>query len=369
MPPRSRAGKGTKAKPLPGRVAPRAGQARQVAQPRPASKPVQANRPVPASKPRTAGRRAANAAVAGSAAGLPHETVPAPAATAAKGHDPELILITGLSGSGKGTVIRCLEDLGFYSVDNLPLELMEKFAELTKDSPNIRRAALVVDVREGRNLERFPAIYAALKRKLRCTLVFLEAERDIIVRRFSETRRPHPLGTERSVTRSVLIEREQLAPIRDMADLILDTSRFNVHELKEVIKEKFSTTNPAETIRVYVTSFGYRNGVPNDGDLVFDVRFLPNPNYIPEFKPLTGRNPRVARYIRSFPQTQEFVKRISEMLVYLLPHYIREGKTYLTIAFGCTGGQHRSVFIADEIGKRLKKAGFHVRTTHRDAPK
>ncbi|HZO54780.1 MAG TPA: RNase adapter RapZ [Bryobacteraceae bacterium] len=283
-------------------------------------------------------------------------------------HNPELILITGLSGSGKGTMLRCLDDLGFYSVDNLPLELMEKFAELTKDSPNIRRAALVVDVHDARNLERFPAIYAALKRKLRCTLVYLEAERDIIVRRFSETRRPHPLGTERSVTRSVLMEREQLSPIRDMADLILDTSRFNVHEFKEVVKEKFSGVHASETIRVYVTSFGYRNGVPHDGDLVFDVRFLPNPNYIPEFKPLTGRNPQVARYIRSFPQTQEFVSRISEMLIYLLPHYIREGKSYLTIAFGCTGGQHRSVFIADEIGKRLKKAGFHVRTTHRDAP-
>jgi len=284
-------------------------------------------------------------------------------------HDPELILVTGLSGSGKGTVIRCLEDLGFYSVDNLPLELMEKFAELTKDSPNIKRAALVVDVREGRNLERFPALYAALKRKLRCTLVFLEAERDVIVRRFSETRRPHPLGTERSVTRSVLIEREQLAPIRDLADFIVDTSKFNVHELKDVIKEKFSGPGAAKTIRVYVTSFGYRNGVPHDGDLVFDVRFLPNPNYIPEFKPLTGRNSRVAHYIRSFPQTQEFVTRISDMLVYLMPHYIREGKSYLTIAFGCTGGQHRSVFMADEISRRLKRAGFHVRTTHRDAPK
>ena len=226
----------------------------------------------------------------------------------------------------------------------------------------------MVDVREGRSLERFPALYKALKRKLHCTLVFLEAERDIIVRRFSETRRPHPLGTERSVTRSVLIEREQLAPIRDLADLILDTSRIKLHELKDVIKEKFSSAHPSETIRVYVTSFGYRNGVPHDGDLVFDVRFLPNPNYIPEFKPLTGRNSRVARYIRSFPQTQEFVSRISELLIYLLPHYIREGKTYLTIAFGCTGGQHRSVFMADEIGQQLKKSGFHVRTTHRDAP-
>ncbi len=317
----------------------------------------------PDSKMAVRNRKSVNSGLGEQAGEASTSPAPRPA-----GHDPELILVTGLSGSGKGTVIRCLEDIGFYSVDNLPLELMEKFAALTKDSPNIRRAALVVDVREGRSLERFPKLVAALRRKLRCTLLFLEADRDAIVRRFSETRRPHPLGTERSVSRSVLIERERLAPIRALADVILDTSKFNVHELKEVVKEKFGGGKP-QPIRVYVTSFGYRNGVPHDGDLVFDVRFLPNPNYIPEFKPLTGRNPRVARYIRSFPQTREFVKRISEMLVYLLPHYIREGKSYLTIGFGCTGGQHRSVFIADEIGKQLKRAGFLVRTTHRDAPK
>lgn len=285
-----------------------------------------------------------------------------------KGEAPELVVVTGLSGSGKGTVLKCLEDLGYYSVDNLPLDLIEKFAGLTKDAPNIGRAALVVDVREGRNLERFPRIYARLKKKLRTTLLFLEADSDILVRRFSETRRPHPLRDgKRTVSRSIAAEREQLEPIRRLADHVINTSKFNVHDLKEVVREKFSSGAKNEHILVYVTSFGYRNGVPPDGDLVFDVRFLPNPNYVPEFKPLTGKHPRVARYIRSFPQTAEFVMRISELLVYLLPHYIREGKSYLTIGFGCTGGQHRSVFIADEIGRRLKKAGFAARTMHRDA--
>ena len=283
---------------------------------------------------------------------------------------PELVVVTGLSGSGKGTVLKCLEDLGYYSVDNLPLDLIEKFAGLTKDSPKIGRAALVVDVREGRNLEKFPRIYARLRKKLRATLVFLEADSNTLVRRFSETRRPHPLGDgRRTVLRSIEAEREQLEPIRRMADHVVNTSKFNVHELKECIREKFAGKAKAGHILVYVTSFGYRNGVPADSDLVFDVRFLPNPNYIAEFKPLTGRHPRVARYIRTFPQTAEFVQRISELLIYLLPHYIREGKSYLTIAFGCTGGRHRSVYIAGEIGRQLKGAGFSARTMHRDAGK
>jgi UPF0042 nucleotide-binding protein len=282
---------------------------------------------------------------------------------------PELVVITGMSGSGKGTVLKSLEDIGYYSVDNLPLDLIPKFAELTRDSPNIRRAALVVDVREGSTLKRFPALYAKLKRTIATRLVYLDADDDVLVRRFSETRRPHPLGGHRSVLRSIRLERAQLTPIRKLADHTILTSKFNVHELREFIRGNFQATRPEETIRVYVTSFGYRYGVPADSDLVFDVRFLPNPNYIPAFKPLTGRHPSVARYIRSFPQTTEFVDRISELLIYLLPHYIREGKSYLTIGFGCTGGQHRSVCIADEINRRLTKAGFLAKAAHRDLAK
>ena len=291
------------------------------------------------------------------------EVAEAPAAA------PELIIVTGLSGSGKGTVARALEDFGYYSVDNLPIDLIPKFAELTRDSPNIRRAALVVDVREGDALRQFPKMFKKLRERVPTKLLFLEAETPAIVHRFSETRRPHPMGGERSVTKSIEAEREELKPIRKLADLIVDTTKLNVHDLKEIIRSRFQAGSKESQIVVYVTSFGYRHGVPADSDLVFDVRFLPNPNYIPEYKHRTGRDPHVARYIRSFPQTQEFIQRISDLLIYLLPHYVREGKSYLTIAFGCTGGQHRSVYITDEIAKRLKGQPFRVRTAHRDMGK
>ncbi len=280
--------------------------------------------------------------------------------------DAQLVIITGLSGSGKATVLKAFEDIGYYAVDNLPIGLIQKFAELTQDAPTVRRAALVIDIREGLGLKQFPAIYKKLRRRVRATLVYLEADDSTLVRRFSETRRPHPLGITTSVSKSIREEREQLAPIRAVADHIINTSKFNVHELREVIENKFRGGREQANIRIDITSFGYRHGVPPDSDLVFDVRFLPNPNYIPEFKKLTGRHPRVARYIRSFPQTVEFIERISELLVYLVPHYIREGKSYLTIAFGCTGGHHRSVMIASEIRKRLAHAGFKVKETHRD---
>ena len=276
------------------------------------------------------------------------------------------MVITGLSGSGKGSVLKSLEDLGFYSVDNLPVELIPKFAELTRDNPSITAAALVVDVREGKGLKGFPEVFASISDSVNAKLVFLEADDAAIVRRFSETRRPHPLGAGRSITRSIRSERAQLAPIRSMADLIVNTSKFTVHELREFIGEQFRGQSGESKILIYVTSFGFRKGIPPDSDLVFDVRFLPNPNYIPRFKNLTGRNPAVARYIRSFPQTVEFIKRISDLLTYLLPHYIREGKSYLTIAFGCTGGQHRSVMMADQIRKNLVEAGFKAKVSHRD---
>jgi UPF0042 nucleotide-binding protein len=282
---------------------------------------------------------------------------------------PELVVITGLSGSGKGTVLKCLEDLGYYAVDNLPVDLIPKFAELVRRSPGIRGAALVFDIREGAGLQRFPRLYGQIRRKIASRLVFLEADDETLARRFSETRRPHPLGTDHSVLKSIKSERQVLAPIRALADHIVNTSKFNVHELRELMGETFGGGRELSKILIQVTSFGYRNGVPADSDLVFDVRFLPNPNYIPQFKNLSGRHPSVARYIRSFPQTVEFVERISELLIYLVPHYIREGKSYLTIAFGCTGGQHRSVMIADEIRRRLTRAGFKVKATHRDIVK
>jgi UPF0042 nucleotide-binding protein len=281
----------------------------------------------------------------------------------------ELVIITGMSGSGKASVLKAFEDLGYYCVDNLPVGLIPRFAELVGQSSEIERTALVVDVREGAQLDDLPAIVKSVKRLLPTQMIFLEASDAVLLRRFSETRRPHPLGTSSTVKASLTAERRHLRRIRAMADLKIDTSRFNVHELRAYITERFQKHQTGKTILVSCVSFGFRHGVPEDADLMFDVRFLPNPHFVPEFRALTGRDPKVARYIRSFPQTKEFIERISELLVYLLPHYVHEGKSYLTIAFGCTGGQHRSVMIAEDVSKLLRKGDYRVKTVHRDSPK
>jgi RNase adapter protein RapZ len=285
-------------------------------------------------------------------------------------HGPrELVIITGMSGSGKASVLKAFEDLGYYCVDNLPVGLIPRFADLAVQSPEIERTALVVDVREGTQLDDLPTILKSLKRVLPTRVIFLEAKDTVLVRRFSETRRPHPLGTNSTVKASLAAERRHLRPIRALADLVIDTSQFNVHELRAYVTDRFQKQETSKGILVSCVSFGFRQGVPEDADLMFDVRFLPNPHFVPEFRPLTGRHPKVAKYILSFPQTREFIGRISELLVYLLPHYIREGKSYLTISFGCTGGQHRSVMIAEEVSRRLRKAGYRVKVVHRDSPK
>src|SRR5581483_7566048 len=253
----------------------------------------------------------------------------------------ELVIITGMSGSGKASVLKAFEDLGYYCVDNLPVRLIPRFADLVGPTSETPHAALVVDVREGRQLEELPLIVKAVKRAITTKMIFLEASDAVLLRRYSETRRPHPLGTDAPVKSSLTAERRHLRHIRAMADLVIDTSKFNVHELRAHITELFEKKEKGRKILVSCVSFGFKQGVPEDADLVFDVRFLPNPHFVPEFRPLTGRHPKVAKYIRSFPQTKEFIRRISELLIYLLPHYIHEGKSYLTIAFGCTGGQHR----------------------------
>src|SRR6267154_815513 len=284
-------------------------------------------------------------------------------------HAAELVIITGMSGSGKASALKAFEDLGYYCVDNLPVELIPRFAELAVQSAEIRRTALVVDVREGSQLEQLPGILKSVRRMIPTKEVYLEASDAVLVRRFSETRRPHPLGTDAPVKSALRAERRHLGDIRSLADFVIDTSKFNVHELRAHITERFREKSAEKGILVSSVSFGYRHGVPEDADLVFDVRFLPNPHFVPEFRALTGRDKRVAKYIRSFPQSQEFIRRISELLVYLLPHYINEGKSYLTIGFGCTGGQHRSVMIAEEVGKHLRQAGYRVKVVHRDSPK
>jgi UPF0042 nucleotide-binding protein len=300
----------------------------------------------------------------------PKRKLPKARVSAARATRPaaELVIITGMSGSGKASVLKAFEDLGYYCVDNLPVGLIPRFAELVGQSSEIERTALVVDVREGSQLEALPEIVKSVKRMIPTKTIFLEASDEILLRRYSETRRPHPLGTNISVKASLSAERRHLRQIRAMADLVIDTSKFNVHELRSYITGRFQKQESGKNILVSCVSFGFKQGVPEDADLVFDVRFLPNPHFVPRFRPLTGRDPKVAKYIRSFPQTKEFIKRISELLIYLLPHYIREGKSYLTISFGCTGGQHRSVMISEDVSQRLRKAGYRVKVVHRDSP-
>jgi RNase adapter protein RapZ len=281
----------------------------------------------------------------------------------------ELVILTGLSGSGKLSALKAFEDLGYYSVDNLPLELVPRFADLVRQSAEIERAALVVDVREGMRLDEFPTILKSVRKVLPTRVVFLEASEEALIQRFSETRRPHPMGRSDTVVKSIRAERKRLDPIRNVADIVLDTTKFNVHELRARINSQFEREESDQSLMISSNSFGFKNGVPTEADLVFDVRFLPNPHFVPEFRKLTGKDPKVAKYVRQFPQTKEFLDKTTDLLKFLLPHYIKEGKSYLTVAFGCTGGQHRSVFIAEEMKRRLADDGYRVKTAHRDMPK
>ena len=279
-----------------------------------------------------------------------------------------LVLLTGLSGSGKGSVLNTFEDLGFYCVDNLPVALIPKFSELYVEGGEIERAALLVDAREGEQIDKLPGIYRQLVNEHPATLVFIEASDEALMRRFSETRRPHPLGRGESIAEGIREERRRMAPIRRLADVVIDTTKFNVHELRQSIIDRFQ--NPGRRpLLVSVVSFGFRYGIPADADLVFDVRFLPNPHFVPRLRPFSGKDPRVARYIRSFPQTGEFLRRIESLLLYLIPHYIQEGKSYLTVALGCTGGRHRSVALAEIIKRAIKKKGYSAKVVHRDLDK
>jgi UPF0042 nucleotide-binding protein len=295
------------------------------------------------------------------AAAKPAKTAPKPG--------KELVIVTGISGAGKASALKSFEDLGFHCVDNLPLELLPDFASLVGKSAEMEKAAIVVDVREGQTLDRLPDILKRVKKLLHTRVVFLDAQDAVLVRRYSETRRPHPLGKSETVSRSIVEERQLLDPIRNVTDTLIDTSNFNVHELRAHIQARFGHQDETKQLLVSCLSFGFKNGVPLDADMVFDVRFLPNPHFVPEFRKLTGQDPKVAAYVRGFPQSKEFLSRVTDLMLYLLPHYVQEGKSYLTVAFGCTGGQHRSVMMAEEMCKRLKKAGYQVKPLHRDMPR
>jgi len=269
----------------------------------------------------------------------------------------QLVILTGLSGSGKSTVLKAFEDMGYYCVDNLPVELIPIFAELhAAGEGDFGRAALLVDAREGLQLAKLPGLLRHLRNEHPIILVYIEAHEDALLRRYSETRRPHPLGRDYSVRESLHHERTLMEPIRKLADVVIDTSQFNVHELRHFVSERFKTESKRPLL-VSLVSFGYKFGVPTDADLMFDVRFLPNPHFVPKLRAFTGKDKKVRRYIESFPQTGEFLRRMRGLLTYLIPHYIEEGKSYLTITFGCTGGKHRSVLLAECLTKVLETKG------------
>ena len=293
---------------------------------------------------------------------------PRPKARTSNSSARQLVILTGLSGSGKGSVLNTFEDLGFYCVDNLPVALIPTFSELYVEGVEIERAALLVDAREGEQIDKLPSIYRKLAANQPATLVFVEASDEVLKRRFSETRRPHPLSHGGSIAEGIAAERHRMAPIRRLADVIIDTSKFTVHELRQFIIDKFQRPG-SRPLLVSVVSFGFRYGIPSDADLVFDVRFLPNPHFVPKLRAFSGKDPKVARYIRSFPQTGEFLRRIESLLTYLIPLYIHEGKSYLTVALGCTGGRHRSVALAEVIRRYLQKKKYSAKVVHRDIDK
>lgn len=282
---------------------------------------------------------------------------------------PRFVIVTGLSGAGKSQAIRALEDLGFFCVDNLPVPLIPTFADLTQARSDISRAAVVVDVREGETLATFPKVYRQLLRRkgLTPTLLFLEADEAMLVRRFSETRRPHPLAPTRSPKEGLREERHALLVIRKLADKIIDTSQLNVHELRRAVVAFAMGSDVPVPLAVNVMSFGFRRGVPTDADLVFDVRFLNNPHFVPTLRPLTGQDKRVSRYVLVQQPAKQFLKLTTALLRFLLPQYLVEGKAYLTVAIGCTGGQHRSVAIAEALAARLGDVpGAQIRLRHRE---
>jgi UPF0042 nucleotide-binding protein len=281
--------------------------------------------------------------------------------------EPQILIITGLSGSGKTNVARALEDIGWFCVDNLPSALIPRFASMIHGSEELRRSALVVDMREREFLKQFPHVFRQLRGQgVAVNLLFLEADEKALVRRFSETRRPHPLAFNQPAIEGIREEREALRPIRKMADMILDTTDYTVHQLREYIREHYDVREQAAPLVLGVMSFGYKYGVPSEADLVFDVRFLPNPNFVPRLKPLTGGDAAVVKYMRRQADTESFLERLRGFLDYVLPRYVKEGKTYLTIAIGCTGGRHRSVMIANDLAGYLGGRGFPVRVRHRD---
>jgi RNase adapter protein RapZ len=300
------------------------------------------------------------------------DAAPFSASSAAATPVHNFIVLTGVSGAGKSQAMRALEDLGYFCVDNLPLTLLPTFAELTqRANTEIEKAAVVIDVREGALLAQFPKVFKALRemKNLDPTLIFLDASDAALVRRYSETRRPHPLAQHGSAIEGLREERNRLAPIKAMADEIIDTTDLNVHELREAFMSRSvgSTSHRHRGPLVTFLSFGYKHGLPLDADLVFDVRFLPNPHFVAKLRKHTGRERVIVNYLNQFEDTHAFLQQTVEFLKFLIPRYAREGKSYVTVAIGCTGGRHRSVMIAEALARELKGLeGVRLRVKHRD---
>ena len=297
-----------------------------------------------------------------------------PAAKHSRDNAPDIMIITGLSGSGMTSAINAFEDLGYFCVDNMPLTLLPTFARLVRaaedESGRIDRAALVISFREGHFLSDFAEQFKELrKRGLNVSVLFFEASDEILARRFSETRRPHPAERGKGLPDAIRTEREAMKRVRALADEVVDTSDHTVHSLRKLLLDRFSPKGEAVALRVQVLSFGHRFGAPREMELLFDVRHLPNPFFVQNLRPFTGADRRVVKYLKDQPEVEETLRRFTDLLYYLLPQYQGEGKSYLTVGIGCTGGRHRSVMVANELTKRLRQAGFDAHAVHRDMRK
>ena len=283
----------------------------------------------------------------------------------------KIVVITGLSGSGKSTALRALEDIGFFCVDNLPIVLLPKFLEIQSDQAKmISRVAMVMDLREHSFLEKYPRIFKRLRDKgYTIEILFLDAGDEALMHRFSETRRSHPLAVKGSVREGIALEREKLAPLKLMADRIIDTTSCNVHQLKDTVQRIFLSSTAEKRLLIHVTSFGYRYGLPVDADIVLDVRFLPNPYFVESLKNHNGHDPEVRDFILASDEGRMFVEKLFALMSFLLPLYEKEGKMHLHVALGCTGGKHRSVAMANELAAYFADKNYNVQVNHRDIGK
>jgi UPF0042 nucleotide-binding protein len=275
-----------------------------------------------------------------------------------------IVILTGLSGSGKTVALRALEDAGFFCVDNLPIALIDSFASIISRNREIKKIGIGIDIREKGSLSEINHVLKTLRKKYQTEVLFLEAERDILMRRFRETRRPHPLGG--NIEEAIQIEKERLAPLKEVADRIVDTSSFTPHQLRQMITTFYGIRTGKKAMTIVLISFGFKFGAPQNIDLLFDVRFLPNPNFVPELKPLRGTDKQVADYVLMNSTTKTYIRKIHELIDFLIPQYIREGRPYLTIGVGCTGGNHRSPAIAEKLQTYLRKHPVDLRVVHRD---